>query len=575
MALGTPAALWEFDEVLFAHAVAHYDPLAHHPPPPGYPVFIFVAQIVRRVAPSNFAALVSVNFAASAIGFVFLALAFGRIAGQAAGILAALLFYLSPSMLVHSTLAMSEPGAVALLAAALYFLPVSDSVCGPASAGRPAEAGPHTSPAAFGFFAALAVGWRPQFAIFVLPMLVASMFVARTWRDRAIALIVFTVVCVAWLIPLASAVGGLERLIPFERQQAMIVAAHDADVSRSGWTPATIARTFIVDPWGPALIAWPVLLAIGVGVTRVWRDPRAAPILIGGAAYLAFALAVMDPADSVRYAIPFMLAAALPAAMGIAHLRPNQTYAIAALFGAASIIYSSSLLVQRSTSMPPALMAARDIESRTTPDAVILYELPLWPHATYWLSGRRLFRPDDGLQRFFDSKAPMWLYADGDSDVSGSRQFSWAASDAYSALTRNHYRVVTTIPVPPERRFRPLAGVRAFEREVDGDEWRWLDQDAALQLPSLGATAVLLRLGLPQAAPFADNVVTVTSDRSPLGRVRVVRGGQTRVTLPLPAGASILRFHSDRAYRPAMVAGSLNRDPRRLGVRLHELVLQP
>lgn len=542
MFFAKPAALWEFDEILFAHATQHFDPATHHPPPPGYPVFIFVAQLVRHLTPADFAALVTINFVASAIGFVLLALAFD-VAG-------ALLFYLSPAMLVHSTLAMSEPGAIALLAVALYFA--------------------KRSPVLFGAFAALTVGWRPQFAIFVVPLVLLNGWPtsrsAKAGPPRLIAIATFAVICLVWLVPLAMSVGGFERLLQFETGQATYVAAHDADVSRSGWSRPAVFAHFVADPWGPAIVAWPLLIMAVIGAPSLWRSAKA--VVIAGAVYIAFALAVMDPADGVRYAIPFTLVVALAASKALG----RQAYPIVAAFGAASLIYTSSLLVQRSTSVPPALDAARAIPQR----AAVLYELPLWPHATYWLADHPLYRVDDGLRRFFDSPTtPLWTYADGRSTVPGARVFRWQPSAAYRTITRNHYRVVSIIPLPPERRFRPLRGVYVPEREPEGDEWRWLDGDAALQLPSIAAKAVTLRFGLPATAPFAETDVTIRADQADVARVRVLRGRKVSIAIPLHRAGTILQFHTDHPYIPAAIAGSLNRDPRRIAVRLHDLVLRP
>src|SRR5712691_8226710 len=228
-----PASPWEFDEPLFFQAIHHYDPIAHHPPPPGYPLFIGVGHLVRLIVPSDFGALVTISYIASLAGFVLLALAFGKIAGDLTiGIAGALLFYFSPTLLVHSTLPISEPGALALLAAALYVPP-------PWSAA----------------FAALAVGWRPQFSIFVVPLFLTSLMIPSR-RVRGISLVVFTLVCLAWLIPLTLSVGGVERLVHFESTQAGYLARHDADVSRSGWTPPGIALRFIAHPWGTKIASF-------------------------------------------------------------------------------------------------------------------------------------------------------------------------------------------------------------------------------------------------------------------------------------------------------------------------------
>ena len=56
-----PATPWEFDEPLFFQALHRYDPLAHHPPPPGYPLFILFAQVARMIVPDDFATLVLIS----------------------------------------------------------------------------------------------------------------------------------------------------------------------------------------------------------------------------------------------------------------------------------------------------------------------------------------------------------------------------------------------------------------------------------------------------------------------------------------------------------------------------------
>src|SRR5688500_11940170 len=113
MIAALPVSPWEFDEPLFFQGLNRYEPLAHHPPPPGYPVFMLVGRILRFVIPSDFATLLVISVIGSAIGFVMLARAYRDI-------WLAVLFYFSPAMLVHSTLPISEPGALALLASALY-----------------------------------------------------------------------------------------------------------------------------------------------------------------------------------------------------------------------------------------------------------------------------------------------------------------------------------------------------------------------------------------------------------------------------------------------------------------------
>jgi len=53
------------------------------------------------------------------------------------------------------------------------------------------------------------------------------------------------------------------------------------------------------------------------------------------------------------------------------------------------------------------------------------------------------------------------------------------------------------------------------------------------------------------------------------------RGKPVTITIPIPAGAPIVRFDTARTFIPAQVPGSLNRDVRRLAVKLYDLRATP
>jgi hypothetical protein len=550
MIFALPASPWEFDEPLFYQALHRFDPAAHHPPPPGYPLFIFVGKLFRLLLPSDFSALVTISVIASIAGFVLLALAFRELAGdETAGVTAALLFYWSPSMLIHSTLPLSDPGAVALLAAALYF-------------------GATSRPALFASFAALTVGWRPQFAIFVVPMFLVAVVMRRWWR----AVAVFTLVCLAWLTPLVLTLGGIRRLIDFEMGQGAYLIAHDAAESRTGWTPVRIAFRFIGRPWGTEIMALAVLARAAIGGLKARRSTWI-PLIAGAAVYLAFALWVMDPADGVRYAIPFTLATAFFAGVGATVLARRFAWVIPAAALITFLAYVGPLLWQRRTIPSPPVQAAAYARS-AFPNAIALYELPLWPHAQYFLGDHHPHRIDDGLAKFWNRPdVPLFLYTDGAaaSDQPGARVFRWSDSDAYTKMTRNHYRVASIIPLPPQRRFRIVRGISATEREQDGREWRWIDSGAELQLPPGPARTLTLRLALPPAAPIESNVIMIAVNGRIAAKAEVKRPDRTEVTVAIPEGAPMIRFDAARTFIPAEVPSVRSGDRRRLAVELVDL----
>jgi hypothetical protein len=538
-----PGSYWEFDEPLFSEALRHYDPIAHHPPPPGYPVFIFVAKIFRVFFPSDLSALVGLSVVASAIGFVMLAHAFARLTDPSTGIAGAVLFYLSPALLVHSTMPISEPGALALLATALYFA--------------------RSSPELFGVFAALTVGWRPQFSIFVVPLVLAVH--PRSVRKLA----AFTAVCFVWLIPLTAAVGGVQKLIAFETGQAQYLAAHDAAASRMSWSLPSMVIHFVSHPWGPRVMTVPLFLAAAYGAWRLRRDRMAVALAIAAAVYIAVALKIMDPADGVRYAIPFSLVVAFFA--GVGAMRVSAWAPV--VFAAGSIIYVSSFVVQRHSIPSPAVRAASLIPA----NAAVGYELSLWPHATYFFGRDRVHRIDNSVQELFDRPdVPLYAYLNGTTDLPHARTFRWENSDAYWNLTRNLYRVVSVAPLGPERRYRVVRGVYTQEREADAivratraetsaDVWRWLDGDAVLEMPR--ASGVELVIGLPKSFPHSGNRVTISADDRVITTVELKRGERTRVALDFPAPSGRLRLQAERTITPPG-------DPRRLAFVLYDVVFR-
>ena len=550
-----PASPWEFDEPLFFQALAKYDPLAHHPPPPGYPLFIHVAQLVRLAIRSDFATLVTISVVASLIGFALLALAFRNLTGNlGTGIAGAMFFYWSPALLIHSTLPISEAGALALLAAAIYWSATRES------GGRAA--------ALHSLFAALTVGWRIQYSIFVVPYFLLTVAMMKTWRERLIALGTFTVVCLLWLTPLTIAVGGVEELIAFETGQGRYLAQHDAAESRTGWTPARIAFRFIGRAWGTEPMALAVLGLAAAGFVMTIRNRAVWPLTAAAAVYIAFALWAMDPADGVRYAIPFVLVTALFAGAA----SKKAPYVIAPVAGIVFAIYTGSLLLQRRTTASPPVRAANFARAAYPPNAVALYELPLWPHAMYFLKDRNPHRVDDGLAKFWDRPdVPLFLYADGATARPDAKVFRWRPSDAYLKLTRNHYRASSIIPMPPERRFRIVEGVYAPERDQDGREWRWLAPSAVLQLPHGPARSLALRIGLPSAAAIEANMVAIHVNGAEAATARVERGRGTNVTVDVPAGAPLIRLVSATSFIPAEVPAMRSGDRRRLAVELYEL----
>jgi hypothetical protein len=566
--LTLPRSLWEGDEILFVKGVELFDPIHHRPHPPGYPLLIGLGKLLNLLLHDPFASLVALSVISSLVGYFALADAFRRIAGsERVAVAGAVLFHLSPAMLVYGPLPLSDPPALMFLSLALAAaarLPESTSL-------RPALA--------LGAAASAAVGCRPQLALAVLPMLAVALWPSRPARDLrrvAAGLAAFTAVSLLWFIPLVLAVGGPAGLLPFLGKQAGLVAEYDTSPARSGGGAAWVAVRFLAHPWGPRWTSLPVLALAAAGTVSLAISRRigALPLAVLCGVDLAFALAVMNPMDAVRYALPSLIGVAFAAAVGCEALArrtrvPFAVWPAAALLCAGFIVYTEPFLAVRTTTDSPPVQAARWIERSVPKGAALIVEAELDPHASYLLRKHLRIPADPGLLREAENRLvqPGFLLGDGESAWPGTVKFLWPESDAYGKLSRGHLRVVCVSPIPADRWYVPVRGVNAFEPSIRQPVWRWMGPDAAVRLDAPGS-GLSVTLGLPGHAPLAEVPVTVAVDGAAARIVTVKRGERRTVVLSLPASpaSAEITFKSPVSFVPA--EAGLGPDRRRLAVQL-------
>lgn len=531
--LTLPGSLWELDEMLFVQALERFEPLAHHPHPPGYPLLVGLGNLFSLVFQDPFRSLVALSFVSSLISYPALVAAFRRIAGEErVAVAGALLFLLSPVMLVQGPLPMSDPPSLLFLCLSL------------AAAAVLAEGGGAAAAIALGACASAAIGCRPPNMVAVLPMLAAALWRVPGWRPRAGALAAFTLVSLLWLVPLVTATGGVEGFLDYQLKQAEQVAQHDSTASRRGRDPIAIAAHFALNPWGPRWLALPVLGLAIAGTVRLRRSRRrlALPLAVLSGMHLAFCLAALDPGDGARYALPWVLGMSLAAAVGCEAAaermrRPVLGKALVAAILAISIIYTSPVLAARASPSPPA-QAAQWANRHLRQKTVILVSEEMRPHAAYLFRRFTLAPIDEGLHRTARRPgSPVYLLAEGESGWEGAQTFQWPASAAYRKLTRNHYRVVSLSPVPAGRRFQIVRGVYGWgpDGNVRRAEWRWMEADAAIRIFPRGARAAVVTLGLDPSSRLPSARVDISVNGSPAGSAGIARGARESIRVALPS----------------------------------------
>ena len=580
--LTLPESVWELDETLFIQGVVEFDPLHHHPHPPGYPLLIGLGKLFHLVLRDPFWSLVVLSVVASLIGYAALVSAFRRFSSEGGGepgspsaervaVAGAVLFHLSPTMLVYGPLPLSDSPALMFLA---LFLAAASRLPGGFGAAITA-----------GVFASGAIGCRPQLALSVLPALAAALWLAGSWRRRAAMQAAFTVACLLWFVPLLVEVGGPDGLVRFLTRQADAVATWDTAIPRAGQSPAAIASRFIAHPWGQKWTALPVLALAAAGAAAVAASSRRSrrfkillPLAVLTAVELGLCLTVMNPRDAVRYALPSLIGVAFLAALGIEALArrarvPAAAWAVVAALAAGFAAYAWPLLAPRSTSSSPAAQAAEWARKELPDDAVLLVEKDYAALAAYLLPRFVRFPYEEGMQRVTSlPDRPVWIF--GETVLPGGKTWHWSASDTYGKLTRDLYRITSLAPVPVEQRYEAVAGLYAYEPRSGGRGFRWLGGDARIRVfpRRLHARAVALTLGLPEVIPEASVALAISVAGSPTATLDVPRGAQRRIVLPLPDAETVeISVRSAKTFVP--VAAGIGGDPRRLAVQLHAVEL--
>ena len=187
-------SLYHMDSINYALGIEHFSPVLHQPHPPGYYLYVKLAQLVHNVLPNPNDSLVAISIAAScvaaALAYQLSYTWFGRPAARWSGIL----FVLSPLMWFHGTVAL-----IYMLEAAMTAL--FGYLCCLTLRGRHAL----LVPAVITF--GLTAGIRQSAALFLAPLLLFVLWQV-SWRRALCAVVICILTIGAWFLPMLIESGG-------------------------------------------------------------------------------------------------------------------------------------------------------------------------------------------------------------------------------------------------------------------------------------------------------------------------------------------------------------------------------
>jgi hypothetical protein len=409
--------LWDWDEALFALALGDYDVTAHHPHPPGFPLFIAAARLVPLDA---FHALQTVTFIASLFVFpVMFFLARELRATPFVATASALLLSFLPNVWFFGGTAFSDvPSLVLVLVACALLL-----------RGRTSDAALIAGAVVLG----IAAGFRPQnLLIGFVPFVLA--FRQRRRAGIAGACIIATIV-IASFGAAASLSGGWETYRETLTRHERFIRETDSFLSPiRPWLPQ-VADDFFLRPFR----ALPINVAIALlALLGLRRRPWLALAIFGP--FLLFAWLYLDFHSASRFSIAYMPLFALLAAEGIpARGRALTLAALTSLL----IVWTWPVLRVVHTTPSPTFAAMTSIAA-----PVVYVDERLAAHAELLLphAQRHLVRITPQLAL----PAGAVLVKEGASNAPGARNFT-RSRDRLEGIARARYFEVSVLSTAPRK----------------------------------------------------------------------------------------------------------------------------
>lgn len=564
-------SMWDWDEALFCLGVRDYNVVQHHPHPPGYPLFIAAAKLLRFGVHSDFLALQIVVMLSGA-ALLPLMFFFAREArfpfGTAFG--GALVFIFLPNVWIFSGTVMSDVPSLAmtLLACALLLRGCRSSgayIAGAVCLGLAAGIRPQALMVgvASGAIATI-IRWRRSPRVVIVAALLGAVIVAGSYAGAA----------------LASDPPG--NYVSTVRIQSKWV--HDIDSyhnPRRASLP-TLAPLFFYRPVAAnAVQIVSILAALGIIGGLIARRGSTLLVLATFLPFGIFAWMMLDSAAISRYAIGYMPLHALFAvealSVGAALLGRARTSIplIASLILAASLAWWTWPAAKRvrSADAPP-IAAIRWILHNTYPGAgTIFVHGGLGPFAEYFLLGygQRYFENSEDVP-YSGYVEPAFILTPLAVKAADAHVFV-RPHDRLWRIVRQRYFEAAVLPAWGLVRF----GDGWHDAESDGDDtWRWMKNSSQTMLPTAGARGRLtLHLYVPVDALPMPPTIDVEFNGARVERFVAAKQEieKTWVLASRQSAANELRITTSETIVPA--SAHPGGDTRELGLKLLAITWQP
>jgi hypothetical protein len=500
--LALAKTLWDWDEALFCLGMRSYDVTAHHPHPPGFPVYIALGRIVRTVVPSDFRALQAVNLVAAMLVFpaIFLLARELRLPFATAAIAGALCAFF-PNVWFFGGGAFSDVPSLVLVVFAVAFL---FRGCRDANAYLIGVA-----------LLALAAGIRPQnFLIGLAPGLLATWYRARAaWRDVAFAALVGAVTVTVAFGGAIAATGGTKPYFEAAKEHGEYITRIDSFRSPNRPPLWRLFDRFFIKQYESLALSFitSIFVVVSIAGAIASRDRALGFLALSFGPFAILAWMMLDRYSINRFSTGYCPLFAILAADGIRRLTrrwPRAEGVVAgALIGSFFIWTLPALAIVRNT-VAPSVLAVEAVSQHLNPrsdelfvardmDPFFQYLVPNYPYV-HVLDKR-------AIPLSIGSRRP-WILAELDDNDRDGFVFHRERGHLWN-IARRHYFDAGVIPVRMPPQF--IAGWYPATREAPFEMRAMAGRSLTRLPPSAGESTLRLQFRVPDALVVARATITI------------------------------------------------------------------
>ncbi|HVS33869.1 MAG TPA: glycosyltransferase family 39 protein [Thermoanaerobaculia bacterium] len=522
-------SIWDWDEALFSLGMREYDVTNHHPHPPGFPVFIGMAKLVRLVADSDFRALQTISliagvFAFPAVFFLARELKFRFETSVVAGAV----FAFFPNVLFFGGTAFSDVPSIVLVVWAAVFL----------LRGRESRNAYWLGT----FLLALAIGMRPQnLLVGLLPGALATL--RRRPVEVLVAVLIGIVVTGLAFGGAVYATGDLSAYVSTVRAHGDYIARIDS--FRSPDRPP-LWRLFLhfftkqYQSGAMSIVATLFVIVSLAGAART-RDRPVLLTLLMFAPFAIFAWLILDRFSITRFSIGYQPMFALLVADGISRTVRQARVAEFVLGGAVVTAFAAWTLpalgpVRRHISPP--VQAVDTVRQQFVPGRDTLFiGYSMTPFVEYDAPELSFIRVKDDRALPLTPVDRSFLLAEVTDRAPEGFLFQRRRGNLWN-IARRHYFEVVFQPVTRTADF--VSGWRAPYRE-GMDEFRWMGARSETHLPpASGDTVLRLQFDIPADLVETHPRVTIALNGKVVDQLQMTTdvAYPDYHVVPAPAGAT-------------------------------------